>query len=445
MPYDGPSDSSLPDYIKKLPKSKRAQWVEVFNSAMQQHHDESKAFAMANGVVKGSKSLITDWYDVDSRQLSQQEAEYTPYGADSEGGCANCRWFVSPDACLLVWGDISPTGKSKLWYNAHSPVVSQSVEPVPIVKPEMKEVGPVKKALQSVAKALGFGTKETSPILFTKTSDGKLRFFTSFTNCFKDLHGEVITSVAHKDYVYWATQHNTYPELQLWHSGPQSKFGQVDWLDYSDGFVLASGIIDADKEYIAEALQKENVKVSHGFYGLSNGAKEIMAYRTFEISVLPAIKAANPYTDFNIAKETVMPFSPEKKGWLKTVANMTDEAIGEWEANLTKMSENLKALGIEYKEATGDSIGAEVASYAKTMEAVVGMMTQLKSTVEQNAEAINQLQSTLTKGISEQVESTILAKIAQTPNGFKATESDNNIVSKEKQTKDYSWLLDAIK
>jgi hypothetical protein len=403
MPYSGASDTSLPEHVKKMSAGMRAQWVEVFNSSMKAGHDEGTAMAMANGVANKRK-----------------EAEYDPVTG------------------VIIWADGAPTIKQKLWYNEEEPI-TQAVE---------SEMSTVKKALQSIAKALGVGdtTKEVvlkannNNILFVKTSDGALRFFTSFTNCFKDLQGEVITQAAHKDYVFWATNKEQYPDLWLWHSGPQSKFGKVDWLDYSDGFVLASGVIDADKEHIAAAIEKEVVKVSHGFYGVSNVAKEIVAYRTFEISILPAANAANPYTSFNIAKDTQMPFSPTKKAWLKTVANMTDEAITTWETNLASMSESLKALGIEYKETIEDSIGAEVANYAKVLLALVESVKSLSDQVKVQSVATTELEAKLAAGVASQVESAILAKIAQAPTGFTATQSKDNIVAKEKAENDFSWF-----
>jgi hypothetical protein len=51
-------------------------------------------------------------------QMSQQEAGYDPLGAIKNGGtkgCANCRWFIEPGACLVVSGEITPTGVSNQW------------------------------------------------------------------------------------------------------------------------------------------------------------------------------------------------------------------------------------------------------------------------------------------------------------------------------------------
>lgn len=58
MPYSGPDDDKLPEAVQKLPESKRAIWVNVWNSAYKRCKDEgggdeceASAFAQANGVA----------------------------------------------------------------------------------------------------------------------------------------------------------------------------------------------------------------------------------------------------------------------------------------------------------------------------------------------------------------------------------------------------------
>ena len=126
---------------------------------------------------------------------------------------------------------------------------------------------------------------------FYKDGD-RVRFVAIYSNCFKDRQGEVITSVAHKDYVSWVDETKNYPDLWLWHSGPSSKWGKADFVDYVDSFAIASGLVDKDKEYIAEELAKQSIGVSHGFKALVD-AGTIIRYRTFEISPLPTESSAN--------------------------------------------------------------------------------------------------------------------------------------------------------
>jgi len=63
MPYSGPSDPKMPDYIKKLSKKARTAWVKAFNAAYHSFdpakhkaaNAEAYAFAVANSVVKKMK------------------------------------------------------------------------------------------------------------------------------------------------------------------------------------------------------------------------------------------------------------------------------------------------------------------------------------------------------------------------------------------------------
>jgi cation transport regulator ChaB len=53
MPYS--SINELPDYIRKYSKKLQKIFLNVFNNAYKQYGDESKAFAVANGVIKRYK------------------------------------------------------------------------------------------------------------------------------------------------------------------------------------------------------------------------------------------------------------------------------------------------------------------------------------------------------------------------------------------------------
>jgi hypothetical protein len=84
MPYTGPDDEKLPDNVKKLAASKRARWVEIWNSAYQDCIDnggnggdcEASAFAQANGVMFAS----------------EQGRTYTPPKAAQENAKKVLRW-----------------------------------------------------------------------------------------------------------------------------------------------------------------------------------------------------------------------------------------------------------------------------------------------------------------------------------------------------------------
>lgn len=130
MPYGGKDGKELPENVKKLSPKKQRQWMHVWNSAFAKHGDESKAFAMANGVV--GKEVVEKGY-VESwqvRTISQEDAGYSPVGGSGEKMCASCNWFVpSADGCAIVSGDIVPTGLSDFWLEKQE----YHMPPMPVV------------------------------------------------------------------------------------------------------------------------------------------------------------------------------------------------------------------------------------------------------------------------------------------------------------------------
>jgi hypothetical protein len=447
MPYSGASDPSLPNNVQKLPENKKKQWVHVFNDSLSKGDAESEALTKANGVIK-NKGLLWDWWDVDSRQFSMPDANYKPLGMTNEKGCAACNWFVPGDSCVCVMGDISPTGLCDLFIN--KPVYAPEPIPVTIVKENPNLFAQVKEHVKNFFTNFGEPPKNDSaaspnpPVqsgfkLF-KSSDGSLRFFTVFTNNFKDKTGEIITEEAHKEYVNWATQTGLYPDLWLWHSGVKSKWGKADWVDYCDGFVAASGVIDSDKYELAETLSKEDLSVSHGFLALVDNAKGLIKqYRTFEISPLPGFAAANDYTSFTIGESCEMPFSDTKKAWLKEKAGLSDEVISDWESSLQALGTNLKSVGLEFKsiddsdDHVKDLVG-QVVTVSKAVTDLTGVITGMKEEI-----------SNLSKSMDDKVAEKFKAEIANLPQGFVPSQSDKNVEEKEKSTdKDYSWFMPAV-
>ncbi len=280
--------------------------------------------------------------------------------------------------------------------------------------------------------------------------DGQLRFFTTFTNCFKDAHSEIISVAAHQEYVEWVNKTKQYPQLWLWHAGPASKWGQVDFVDYVDGFVVASGLVDSDKTYIAKAIEKEDVKVSHGFKGLLTSDKVFIRYRTFEISPLPANRAANSWTDFNITGGKEMPFNDERKKWLKEIGKYSDEKITEIETSLSQLGESLKAAGMEWKSDDGNfdeviavtkgltDVLAKVAEYKSAQDTLLVEVEALKTKVAEFDTRVTEA----TKSLEDKVAEAFKPQNAPIEPGFKASESNTTVVEGKKE--DLSWFEDIV-
>lgn len=466
MPYK-PDSPNLPSNVKKMDSKKQHQWIAIFNSSIEAGDDEETAFKKANGTVK-TKGLISELYSIDSRQLTQENAGYNPLGMKDGKGCANCNWFVpGDDGCIVVSGDILPTGLSNLWQA--KPVYTQPPLPVTIVSeaetPEnlsaetsasTEKIEKIKKIEKSVVEGLVGFLKSLFPIgaslppvqpgpssfTFFKGGDG-LRFFAIVSNNFRDKSNELIPEVVHKEYVAWADQAEIYPELWLWHT-PGTKFGQIDWLECNNGVLIASGLIDKDKEYIVENLETigGELGISHGMKCLIDKSGIISMYRTFEVSVLPRDAAAVPATDFYTIKgEDDVAFSDKKRGWLQKVAGVDEAFITQLEQDTDALVAGLKGLGHEFKDNDEvDPIHDQLRLITEGMVVMSKAITAFDAKIVAVAAQAKQDADTIVAKHWESVQATL-------PKGFEAsTSKETELDSDEARLKkDVGWYGEVVK
>jgi len=189
-----------------------------------------------------------------------------------------------------------------------------------------------------------------------KEDNGTHRWFSIYSNMYRDKELEIITSASHERFQDLVDKgEEPYPELWLWHI-PGSRVGQADWLYYDKetGFAMASGYFDKGNEYIAEGLSEiEDLATSHGMPNSSikreiGDELAIEQHLTREISPLLLWAAANPLTGFEILKEDDMPIPEYKKDFLKQ-AGMDDSDIAKIEAGLESASKDAKER-LDFKE-----------------------------------------------------------------------------------------------
>lgn len=335
-----------------------------------------------------AKDYYDQLYDAAGKKLSQSDAGYDAVGMKDGMACAACHWFLSPDGCAVVGGDISPTGLSRL-YMKEQPQQAY-VQPVTVVDandddgdeyvmPMMgksTERSIVDAVVSGVKSVLGFsnitskvvvkGNASSMTFVSVKDVDGtpRLRFMAVVSNNFKDRESEIIPEAAHHEYVEWATKESSYPELWLWHAGPATRWGQADWLDVSDGFLVASGLVDKGYEYIAHNLEGDAkagnpVGVSHGFFCLKSEGT-IGPYRSFELSPLLLKAAANEWTAFTTLSGEKMAFSQQRREWLKKNGGISEEAVSALEQATGTVAKALKERGIEYKDMGLGDVEAQI-------------------------------------------------------------------------------------
>lgn len=411
MPY---TESNAPAHVKKMPAKRKRQWLHVFNSSINGGDSESTAFAKANGVtnkeIVEEKTYVESW-DVANRRLSKSESNYSILGGlDGKEACAACRWFVSPDACVIVSGDISPVGTCDRYEPVQADVYQE--ENIPIGAMPVYQVNEVEKPMSIFDRFFGNG-KEQGNFVTIKQVDGSTRFFVLASNNFKDRHKEIITEAAHKEFVGWCDSQKAYPELWLWHA-KDSTVGVVDWIDCCDGMLVASGKLN---EWAEPLVSKwKDLGVSHGFLGVTTKDGYVTNYRSYEISLLPRDKAANPITGVDFIGEVSMPFSEAKKNWLKE--QVGDPALVDtWETNTDALAKQFKDLGIEFKETKEPEIAAG-------NETMIAMMAEMAAGMKDLAAMVVETKKSLDERVEEAL--TPRVKDVETQTKFVASEKDDN-------------------
>src|SRR3990167_785959 len=427
MPYD--SNEQLPAHVQKLSAGKQRQWRHVFNSYHKSGKGEGTCMAMANGVVKKSLDNVAgaadyaalpelrlgdfasdadvmlaekayqyvDSYEYESRKLSQADAGYNAVGGGGTKACSNCMFFISPARCAVVGGEIAPNGLSSSW----RAVPTHEPEPMPVV---IVDWGLMAEKQTSILGRLGHrlfgkpdetsGSADAGGMCIFQQKDGALRWVARYSNALKDKEHELIVQAAHKEYIDWVYETGNFPELCLWHT-PGTRFGEADWLDYSDGFAHASGLVDTGAEHVVEALAKQkSVGVSHGFLSWQTSDGYVEKYRTYEISVLPAEHAAAWGTDFALfGKDENMAFSEKQRKWL--VDAVGEKAVAALEKSTGEVAAGL-AGKVEFKEIKAPEAPA---SAPKSEEgsggAVVDPTVQLKAITDPILQSLTTLTGVL--------------------------------------------------
>lgn len=222
--------------------------------------------------------------------------------------------------------------------------------------PDRTETDPAPAVVEAIVPA-------TSGFTITKDARGSQRWFGFVSGNFKDRDQEVFPADVHEEYIAHLDATKEYPELRLWHA-PGTRFGQADWAEFEHGFLLMSGTIDAGKEALAEAVAgMSDQGMSHGFRFKYRSPGVIGKYRSFEVSVLPLVHAAFPWSRIEISKE-VGNMRPEKRQYLESL--LGKEKVEQIIAQAESLQKSLIEKGIDWKAL--DPAPAEVESFKDSPE-----------------------------------------------------------------------------
>jgi hypothetical protein len=196
-------------------------------------------------------------------------------------------------------------------------------------------------------------------------------WFAWWSNNFEDHDGEYFSEKAIDEYVRRVDVGAVpFPELWLWHT-PGTKHGRAEWVGRVGHFAVAAGSFD---ETPAGQAAKAHYAKASGDYGMSHGftydpgQKRDGVYEqfnTFEISVLPAKAAANPYTAFSEVFE--MEMDEEKRAFLARVLGSEEMAAQLITATEDK-SRAMESLDVRYKDFVQMDAPAPVAMPAEAQD-----------------------------------------------------------------------------
>lgn len=222
------------------------------------------------------------------------------------------------------------------------------------IRAEYRKLGVSEQKIPQSVKSFG----ESPTFWLQKDQNGQYRWFSVYSNNFRDddRPSEIISKESHETFLSLVEEGIVdYPEAWLWHV--PVAWGKADWLDFADGFALASGTVYPGFEGVAEFLAKEaDLAVSHGMPSHlirrdPSDPSVIVRHVTAEISPLPRSAAANKLTGFVVLKgEKTMPLTAAKKEFLKK-AGLDDNFISDLEVALKEAGESALEAGIESKEA----------------------------------------------------------------------------------------------
>lgn len=409
MPYTSHSDPKLPPRIKAMPIAARRKFVKVFNAFFKNCRSpkigsagsvatcEGAAMKVANGVVK-TKEVFMDPTDESVTPASDDEptedgekmaAAIEPYhepvafgGAisfddvdkyresqDFDYNISNQKWTFDKVFENIMAQDPTEVDMDQKLSQVKSAVdefAARSEEP-----PEhCKEAdGLAGRAVRAVRGLLG-GDKDAAPerigyaefagggLLVTRDKEtGIPRWVAVVTNKFEDRDEEIFSEASHQEFTEWVDRTKAYSALRLVHI-PGSDIGREDFTAYTDGFVISSGTFDEGMEDVVESLvaSKEGLKISHGYHyrvkDLQDGVYS--RYRRFEISIVPASTAANPWTEIEFTGKSIreevlnMPLTDEKRAFL--TEHLGEERTAKIEQGVEAMSKDLEGSGVGFKD-----------------------------------------------------------------------------------------------
>lgn len=202
------------------------------------------------------------------------------------------------------------------------------------------------------------------------------RFIAWYTNPYQDKDKEWFAEKAIESDIDTMQASGKYPELWFYHI-EGSKFGQCDTVFKAGRFAIALGSFDDTPQ--AQAFKEHAItngfKLSHGFSydPLHFVDNTYYKFHTFEVSVLPAEAAANPFTFFAMP-ETIggekMAITPQQRAEIEKALKGTGLTYNDIVASSQKASQTLDGQ-VSYKATPDEIIAQDVGEMVEEPEVEV--------------------------------------------------------------------------
>lgn len=184
-------------------------------------------------------------------------------------------------------------------------------------------------------------TKEQGSFSVFKQADGRYRWASISSNAYRDRDGEIVSQKALENDVMRADVDGDYGPLRFWHM-PGADIGQADFNAMHGRFLIESGTFADEEIAQAVASRAKEYQISIGFRHPkdnpdSNGVFHFI--RRFERSLVPAGRAANPFTSLLVKEPTMQDekvkeferlLGPERVKGILGTADTAEKQATEW-------------------------------------------------------------------------------------------------------------------
>lgn len=199
------------------------------------------------------------------------------------------------------------------------------------------------------------GNKEAMSIRVFKDAKGDYRWVTVSSNAFRDLDNEIVSEASLNADVAMSEESGEYGTLRWWHL-PGADIGDCDFRMVRGKMLIESGTFRSAKLAERIAPVAENLQVSIGFFHPPSEPDAEGVYhhiRTFERSLLPKGRAANPFTSLSVKGVDLMASQKEKEDELRKLVG--DEIATTVLTQAERVEKEAMETGVAFKEGEEDA------------------------------------------------------------------------------------------